>query len=208
MLTNKDVENNMKIVKTVVLTVVVIIGVLIFLNFQNILDFNEDKTSRATLVAEKLVELSEWTTLRYEYSNVIVSRLEQSVNVFGITDFNYAETIKLIEYTGYLKAGTDMSKVEITIDDESNKITVKVPKSQILDNVVETENTRVEDLVGNIFSNYPTQIVFDEINRNKILLEEKKIKDGFLDDADKRIEELLITFLLSSGFEEIVIEFY
>jgi hypothetical protein len=198
----------MKIIKSIVLTIIIIIAVLLLLNFRNILNFNEDKTSRATLVAEKLVELSEWTTLRYEYSNVIVSRLEQSVNVFGITDFNYAETIKLIEYTGYIKAGTDMSKVEITIDEESNKIIVKVPKSQILDNVVETENTRVEDLVGNIFSNYPTQIVFDEINKNKILLEEKKINDGFLEDADKRIEELLTSFLLSSGFEEIEIEFY
>ena len=198
----------MKLIKAVILTVVLIIGVLVFLNFGNILDFNEDKTSRATLVAEKLVELSEWTTLRYEYSNVIVSRLEQSVNVFGITDFSYAETIKLIEYTGYIKAGTDMSKVEITIDEESNKIIVKVPRSQILDNVVETENTQVEDLVGTIFSNYPTQIVFDEINKNKILLEEKKINDGFLDDADKRIEELLTSFLLSSGFDEIEIEFY
>ena len=198
----------MKIIITFLALVLIVFIAFFGLNMGNILNFNETKTSQATLVAEKLVELSEWTTLRYEYSNVIVSRLEQSVNVFGITDFNYAETIKLIEYTGYLKAGTDMSKVEITIDEESKKITVKVPKSQILDNVVETENTRVEDLVGNIFSNYPTQIVFDEINRNKILLEEKKIKDGFLDDADKRIEELLITFLLSSGFEEIVIEFY
>ena len=198
----------MKIIKSIVLTIIIIIAVLLLLNFRNILNFNEDKTSRSTLVAEKLVELSEWTTLRYEYSNVIVSRLEQSVNVFGITDFNYAETIKLIEYTGYIKAGTDMSKVEITIEEESNKIIVKVPKSQIIDNVVETENTRVEDLVGNIFSNYPTQIVFDEINKNKILLEEKKINDGFLEDADKRIEELLTSFLLSSGFEEIEIEFY
>ncbi|MHB8097889.1 MAG: DUF4230 domain-containing protein [Erysipelotrichaceae bacterium] len=198
----------MKIIKSIVLTIIIIIAVFLLLNFSNILNFNEDKTSRATLVAEKLVELSEWTTLRYEYSNVIVSRLEQSVNVFGITDFNYAETIKLIEYTGYIKAGTDMSKVEITIEEESNKIIVKVPKSQIIDNVVETENTRVEDLVGNIFSNYPTQIVFDEINKNKILLEEKKINDGFLEDADKRIEELLTSFLLSSGFEEIEIEFY
>jgi len=198
----------MKIIKGIILAIMLITGVLLFLNFSNILNFNEEKTSQATLVAEKLVELSEWTTLRYEYSNVIVSRLEQSVNVFGITDFNYAETIKLIEYTGYLKAGTDMSKVEITIDDELNKISVKVPKSQILDNVVETENTRVEDLIGNIFSNYPTQIVFDEINKNKILLEEKKIKDGFLDDADKRIEELLNSFLLSSGFEDIEIMFY
>lgn len=75
--------------------VVMFVSLILFFGFDigNILNFNETKTSHATLVAEKLVELSEWTTLRYEYSNVIVSRLEQSVNVFGMTDFNYAETI-------------------------------------------------------------------------------------------------------------------
>lgn len=44
--------------------------------------------------------------------------------------------------------------------------------------------------------------------KSKILIEEKKIKDGFLDDADKRIEELLTSFLLSSGFDEIEVVFY
>jgi hypothetical protein len=190
--------------------VVALILIVAFFGFgiDKMLNFSENKTSQTTLVAEKLVELSEWTTLRYEYSNVIVSRLEQSISVFGITDFNYAETIKLIEYSGYLKAGTDMSKVEITIDDEANKIFVKVPKSQILDNVIETENTRVQDLIGTVLSDYPTQIVFDEINENKKELENEKIKDGFLDEADKRIKELLTSFLMSSGFEEIEIEFY
>lgn len=198
----------MKII--IALIVVAIIASVTFFKFDlgEILNFSENKTSQVTMVAEKLVELSEWTTLRYEYSNVIVSKLEQSFSVFGITDFNYAETIKLIEYSGYLKAGTDMSKVEITIDDDENKIFVKVPKSQILDNVIETENTRVEDLIGTVFSDYPTQIVFDEINLNKKRLEQEKIRDGFLDEADKRIKELLTSFLMSNGFEEIVIEFY
>lgn len=70
--------------------VVVFVSLVLFFGFDigNILNYNETKASRATLVAEKLVELSEWTTLRYEYSNGIVSRLEQSVNVFGMTDFN------------------------------------------------------------------------------------------------------------------------
>jgi len=198
----------MKIIIALLVVALITFVAFFWFDMGEILNFNENKTSQATMVAEKLVELSEWTTLRYEYSNVIVSKLEQSFSVFGITDFNYAETIKLIEYSGYLKAGTDMSKVEITIDDEANKIYVKVPRSQILDNVVETENTRVEDLIGTVLSDYPTQIVFDEINKNKKELENVKIKDGFLDEADKRIKELLTSFLMSSGFEEIVIEFY
>ncbi len=188
--------------------IVAVVLVVTFINPFNVLEFDKDKTSETALVREKLVELSEWTTLRYEYSNVIVSRVEQSITVFGITDFKYAETIKLIEYSGYLKAGTDMSKVEISYDSKSEKLSIRVPKSKILDNVVETENTRVEDLVGNIFSDYPSQIVFDEINANKKQLEEDKINQGFLEEADNRIKELLTSFLRGSNFDEIEIEFY
>jgi len=121
------------------------------------------------------VELSEWTTLKYEYSNVIISRTDKSVSVLGITDINYAEAIKLIEYSGYLKAGTNFSELEISYDEVSEQLLVRIPKSQILDNVVETDKTKVEDVKGDIFSDYPTQIVFDEININKKNLEERRL---------------------------------
>lgn len=198
----------MKIIIGLIASIVLVVLVMLLINPFNVLRFDKDRTTETALVQEKLMELSEWTTLRYEYSNVIVSRIEQSITIFGIPDINYAETIKLIEYSGYLKAGTDMSKVEISFDSKSDKLYIRVPKSKILDNVVETENTRVEDLIGNIFSDYPSQIIFDEINANKKQLEEEKISQGFLEEADKRIKELLISFLKSSGFDDIEIEFY
>ncbi|MDB6352720.1 DUF4230 domain-containing protein [Trichococcus sp. K1Tr] len=115
----------------------------------------------------------------------------------------------MIEYSGYLKAGTDLSELQMTYTEEIKQLSVRVPKSQILDNVVETEKTRVEDIKGTIFSDYPSQIIFDEINVNKQqLLEEEKISQGFLDEADKRVESLLTSFLSSNGFEDAVVEFY
>lgn len=190
-----------------ILFIVIAYLILILLNKADFLSLNSNKHSETSLVQDKLVELSEWTTLRYEYSNVIVSRTDKTLTVLG-SDFNFAETIKLIEYSGYLKAGTDMSKVELKYDDEAEKIFAKVPRSKILDNVVDTNSVKVEDIKGNIFSDYSTQIVFDEINANKAELEDKKISEGFLDEADRRIKQLLTSFLLANGYEEVVIEFY
>lgn len=167
-----------------------------------------NKTSEISLIEEKIVELSEWSTLRYDYSNVIISRTEKNISMLGIKNINYAESIKLIEYSGYLKAGTDLSEIKISYDDISEKIFVKVPKSKILDNVVETDKTKVEDVKGNIFSDYPTQIVFDEISISKKQLEEDKINQGFLEEADKRIHLLLTSFLGTYAFNDITIEFY
>ena len=195
-------------VKTIVFILIIgVVGFFVFFQTKLIETFT-NKSSETALMQDKLVELSEWTTLKYEYSNVIVSRTDKSVSVLGITDINYAEAIKLIEYSGYLKAGTNFSKLEISYDEVSEQLLVRVPKSQILDNVVETDKTKVEDVKGDIFSDYPTQIVFDEINTNKKDLEEEKISQGFLGEADKRIKVLLTSFLNSNGFNDVIIEFF
>ena len=186
---------------------VLTVGFLI-LNKTEIIGIQTNKSSETALTQEKLVELSELATLKYEYSNVIISRTDRTIPVPVFPDFNFAEAIKLIEYSGYLKAGTDFSKVKPSYDKVSKRLLVKVPKSYILDNVVETEKTKVEDVKGNIFSDYPTQTIIDEINAHKKQLEEEKISNGFLEEADKRAELLLISHYSSNGYDDVIIEFY
>lgn len=192
----------------IVLGVFVVIAAIYLYQKGGLLKRETIRTSDLSLLQENLVELSEWTTLKYEYSNVIISRTEKKLSLLCITDVNYAEAIKLIDYSGYLKAGTDLSKAQLSYDEVSNKLLVRVSKSRILDNVVETEKTRVEDIKGNLFSDYPTQIVFDEINTHKKQLEEEKISEGFLEEADIRIRQLLTSFLRARGYENITIELF
>lgn len=196
-----------KIILIFLLLTVAIVGTLMMSN-NSLFQSKTNITSETALIQEKLVELSEWTTLKYEYSNVIVSRTEKSLSLLGITDINYAEAIKLIQYSGYLKAGTDLSKIQMSYDEDSEKLSVKVPRSKILDNVVDTNTVKVEDIKGNIFSDYPSQIIFDEINAEKEKLENEKINQGFLEEADKRVHQLLTSFFVANGYNNVVIEFY
>lgn len=190
-----------------ILVFVLIIGAIGVFVFSQIKPFEITANSSVdtSLVQDRIVELSEWTTLKYEYSKAMVSR--ESLNI-PLTDINFAESIKLIEYSGYLKAGSDLSRLEVSYDEVSEQLSVRVPKAQILDNVVETEKTTVEDVKGNIFSDPPTQKIFDDINAEKAALEEEKISQGFLEEADKRTEELLIPLLSSMGHDDVIIEFY
>ena len=180
----------------------VIVGAIGFFIYTNPEIFAEktNKTSEAALIKESLVELSEWTTLKYEYENVIVSRTNKTLPLPGDNDIKYAETIKLIEYSGYLKAGTNLKEIQLTLDEETKQASVILPKSQILDNVAETEKMKVEDIKGNILSDYPTQTIIDEINSNKKQLEEEKINQGFLKEANKRIEVMITDFFNSRGY--------
>lgn len=187
--------------------VTVIVGSIILFQFKPF-EFTTNKSSDTALVQDRIVELSELATLKYEYSHVIVSRTNREVSLIGLSDIKFAEAIKLIEYSGYLKAGTDFTNIKLSYDDKDESMLVQVPKSKILDNVAETENTKVTDIKGNIFSDYPSQTIMEEITKDKEKVEEKEVNQGFLEEADKATEKLLISFLNSNGYENVTIEFY
>ena len=182
------------------------IGFSIFFTFKPI-ELTTEKRSSTSLIQEKIVELSELATLKYEYSDVVVSRTNRKISL-GITDLKFAEAIKLIKYSGYLKAGTDLSKVSLSYNKEEDLMLVRVPKARILDNVAEIEKAEVEDVKGNLLSDYPTQTIFDVISKNKEKVEKKKVSEGLLEKADRSTQKLLTSLLKSNEYKNISIEFY
>ena len=189
-----------------VLLTLILIGVIAIVVIKPSV-FSTNQQADVSLVKDRLVELTELTTLKYEYSNVIVSRNTTSVSLIGLKDVKLAEAIKLIEYSGYLKAGTDLSSMEVSYNDTTEKLTVTVPHSTILDNVANTDDAVVTDVKGTLFSDYPSQLIFDEINKEKAKMEKTKIEQGLLTEADERIEAFLTEFLKNSGYETVAIEF-
>ena len=80
----------------IIILLIVVSGIYMF-NKNGLFQSTTNKSSETSLLQDNLIELSEWTTLKYEYSNVIVSRTERSLSLLGVTEINYAEAIKLIE---------------------------------------------------------------------------------------------------------------
>ena len=186
-----------------VLLTLILIGVIAIVVIKPSV-FSTNQQADVSLVKDRLVELTELTTLKYEYSNVIVSRNSTKV---PLVEIKLAEAIKLIEYSGYLKAGTDLSNMEVSYNDTTEQLKVTVPHSTILDNVANTDDAKVTDVKGTLFSDYPSQLIFDEINKEKAKMEKAKIEQGLLTEADERIEAFLTEFLKNSGYETVAIEF-
>ncbi|WP_214812684.1 DUF4230 domain-containing protein [Exiguobacterium sp. s181] len=186
-----------------VLLTLILIGVIAIVVIKPSV-FSTNQQADVSLVKDRLVELTELATLKYEYSNVIVSRNSTKV---PLVEIKIAEAIKLIEYSGYLKAGTDLSNMEVSYNDTTEQLNVTVPHSTILDNVANTDDAKVTDVKGTLFSDYPSQLIFDEINKEKAKMEKTKIEQGLLIEADERIEAFLTEFLKNSGYESVAIEF-
>ncbi|KOF09150.1 hypothetical protein AC739_16215 [Planococcus glaciei] len=193
------------LVGVIILIVLVVTASLAgFIQFKP-LGITSSQSAQTSLIQERVVELTELATLKYEYKNAMVNRDNKEI---PLTDIRFAETIKLVEYTGYLKAGSDLSGVEVEYNKEGKEVKVRVPKAKVLDNVVNLKDMKIEDVKGNIFSDPPTQQIIDDIYDESKKFEEEKITQGFLTEADKRTEEFLKTFLNTDKENEVIVEFY
>lgn len=161
------------------------------------------RESDATIIFKELNEVAELAVYRYEYSNVIISKTK--TEMMGI-ELPLSENIKLIKYQGYIKSGTDFSKLQIEIDDQTKLVKIKAKRTIVLENVVRTEKTVVEDIKGQIFSDYPSQLIIEEINQDKKSMEDQIIANGFLEESDQRLKTLLETVLRQSGYDQVMVQ--
>ncbi|MGM0896706.1 MAG: DUF4230 domain-containing protein [Bacillota bacterium] len=167
-----------------------------------------NSSSDASLVKDQIVKIAELASLEYEYSNVIVSETDKNVSLPGVSDIKFAEAIRLIEYDGYIKAGSKASEIETSYDESTKQLVVRVPKAEILENVADTENMEIRDIKDELFSDYPSQKIVEDINLEKEKLGKEKIEQGFLEEADKNTEEILTALLETPAYNEVIIEFY
>ena len=79
-----------KLIQPVLWIVSVIIAAIViplFIDINPLFETSTDKSSETALLREHMVEMSELTTLKYEYSNVIVSRTDKSFSFFNSAIF-------------------------------------------------------------------------------------------------------------------------
>jgi hypothetical protein len=174
----------------------------------NLFGVTTNSSSDASLVQDRIVKIAELASLEYEYSNVIISETDKNISLPGVSDIKFAEAIRLIEYDGYIKAGSKASEIETSYNENTKELVVRVPKAVILENVADMENMEIRDVKDELFSDYPSQKFVEDINAESKKLEKEKIEQGFLEEADKNTEKILTALLETPAYNEVIIEFY
>jgi hypothetical protein len=166
-------------------------------------DINTIDSFDSKVISSKLLEISEFSTNKYNYNNIIV--LKSKERKFGM-DIPLTGSIKLVKFSGNIKAGIDFDKIKIEKEENGDTILLKVPKSRILENNIDSNNVVIENVEDGILSNDVSQKIIDSINKTKLEIEKQIIKDGFLNKSDKRAQEILSTFMRQMGFKKVVFE--
>ena len=147
----------------------------------------------------KLADASDLVTVEYRYTNA--ASQESSLKIKGWT---IPLTTKrfVVRYDGVIKAGIDISKVEISVVDML--IGVKIPKSAIISHEIDQSSLEVLDETKNIFN--PIQV--EDYNsfqaEQKKLCERNALSKGLLEEADENarhvIKELIESMDISQGY--------
>ncbi|MBZ9685130.1 DUF4230 domain-containing protein [Clostridium estertheticum] len=193
----KPIKYKNKLIFLIILFCTTIWAIMIYSIINN---FNNDKVISTTVISERLSKISELSTIKYNYSNIISLTDSKKFKDFYIP---FTEKSFLIKYSGYIKAGVDLKDLDIVINQKSVTITLK--KSKVLDHVINNEDFFVYDEKSSMFNKLSIQDMINEISNQKNKTEADLIKTGFLGGADTNAKLLLQGILSDMGFENITI---
>lgn len=184
-----------------ILLAVVLIGGGGYIYLQTRVSTSVEHTS--SNITESILQILQLSTLEYNYTDVVSYKESSKYKDFVIP---FTEKRFMIKYTGYIKAGSDLSNLEIDMPD-AETIYITIDSAKITDNVINEEDLYVYDEKGSIFNNLKIADVYEILVAEKASTQAELIESGFLQDADERSEELITQLVKAMGFEEVVVRF-
>lgn len=155
-----------------------------------------DQVITSDTVNEQLNSLGELVTVEYLYTNADKYENQNQVSVHK-WNINLPFTTKsfLLAYDGRIKAGVDLQDVQIDIDENSHKITVILPKSEITSHEISEDDIRVFDEKDSVFNKITIDNYNDFVASQKDSMEQRAIDMGLLTSADENAKTVVYSFL-------------
>ena len=144
------------------------------------------------LLAERLRSVQELATVSYYYTNM--GRFENQVDFYG---WKVPFTTKsfIVSYDGVIKAGVDLTRIEVEIDDLAKTVTVRLPESQILSHEIPEDSIEVFDESDNPLNRITIEDYTGFTLDQKKAMEQRAADNGLLTGADEKaraaVESLL-----------------
>ena len=195
----KPIKPKNKLIFLFFLLCITIWAIIIYSMLNN---FDNDKVINSTIVAERLSKISELSTIKYNYSDIMVLKNTKKFKDFYIP---FTEKSFLLKYSGYIKAGVDLKDLDIIVFEDRVIVTLK--RSKILDHVINNEDLFVYNEKSSMFNKLSMQDMINEISNEKNMVEANLLKTGFLDEANANAKTLLQGILSDMGFKNVAIVF-
>ncbi len=177
----------------------VILGVVAILGFAGGRFFNtnaEDVIITSELLKNRIEEVSELATLRYEYTNM--GKFEQPTDLFG-WEVPFMTRSFVLSYEGEILAGVDLKEAEVEV--KGNKVEIVMPKAEIIAHEIDENSVEVFDETKNIFNQIQVSDMTGFMSNEKAKVESEALEKGLLEEANQKAESAISMMLEAFGDE-------
>lgn len=139
---------------------------------------------------QEIEQIGVLSTVSYYYTNM--GKFEDAVKLLE-HDVPFTTKSFILSYDGEIKAGIDLSAVEVDITD--SVITVTIPAAKIMSHDVDMDSVVLYDEKNSIFNGLSAEDVTGFIGEQKTMMEEKAMNNRLLERAQSSAEQVLKTLL-------------
>ena len=147
-------------------------------------------------VSQSVNSLRELVTREYLYTNAGKYENHNEVSISSITvGVPLTKKSFTVVYDGRIKAGIDLSKAQISVNDTLRSVTVTLPASEITSHEIFEDTVLSVDERDALFNRNTIDDYNDFLIRQKAAMEEKVRATGFLANADREAREIVRSVL-------------
>ena len=168
----------------------------------------EDKTDIRTVVVKQMRGASELTTAVFTMEAVVPAQSDRKLG-----DYTIAKTNLLYVAYGEVRAGVDLEELEssdVSTSEDGKRVTLKLPAPKILDKKIDVDRSEVYDYDRGFLNLGPDRGLQLQGLAQQAAVKEIELaavcEQSILDQANDRAELVITKLLMSTGFEQIVIE--
>jgi hypothetical protein len=145
---------------------------------------------------ERIQALSEVTTMRYNYANIITGQTEMPALLASL----YGESLVMVA-VGHIEAGINIGDIiedDISYNDEENTLTIVLPATTLQDCFLDESQSYIAQRNSGIFAQPSPNL--DTATRRYAVAQfrDMALEDGILDDAAEQTLSVIHEFLVST----------
>lgn len=144
------------------------------------------------LLGQQLRAAQELVSVSYYYTNM--ARYENQLDFYG-WKVPFTTKTFIVSYDGVIKAGVDLSKVTVDVEEERKIITVGLPDSQIISHEIPEDSIEVFDESDNVFNRISITDYTSFTGDQKKIVEQRAADNGLLTGADEKAAEAVDALL-------------
>lgn len=152
------------------------------------------------VIKTEINNIGELATVEYLYTDA--GKFEDPKTVLGI-NVPFSTKSFIAKWDGCIKAGIQIDKIIIDVDDKNQEIIIYMPKAEILSHEIENDSIETLDEKDGLFNPIKIEDVreFDKISKDA--MEERAIENGILTKAAENAKDIIKKLLsddLTQGY--------